>query len=141
VKLEEFLALLGEMKEGYRGLQAMARRQQELMAAGDVPNLQELVDRKQKEMARLAELSARSQKGRRELGALAPDGRDAVNGALEEVQAELKALLALEEESQKALLARRDDTGGKLKTLHQGRKARDLYGGGGGPSRFLDHGG
>lgn len=141
MSVEAFLEDLAALKECYRRLQEMTRRQQALVASGDVRELQQLVDLKQRAMAEVGELSARSQQRRAEVGPLEPAAREAANRALEEVQAELRALLVLEEESQKALLARRDDTGGKLKTIHQGRKARDLYGGGGGGSRFIDRGG
>lgn len=132
---------LAALRDRYRELSELTRRQSGVIAAGDVQLLQRLVDQKQKMMAEIQSINARTQQWRASGVDVSAEEREAVNRAVEAAQAELRALLAAEEESQKALSTRRDGTSDKIRDLNRARKAKDLYGGGATDSRFIDRGG
>lgn len=138
---ESVLADLAALRERYRELQELTRRQAGVIAAGDVQLLQRLVDQKQRMMGEIAAINARTQQWRAAAGEVAEADRAAINRAVEAAQQELAALLKVEEESQKALSSQRDDTSDKIRELNKARKARNVYGGGSTDSRFIDRGG
>lgn len=141
MNVDAFLADMDVLKTKYRELQALTRRQASVIATGDLTPLQQLVDRKQTMMEEVQKINARTKQWSQNAEALAPEDREKANRGLKEVQQELQALLAAEEESQKVLESRRDTTSDQIQKISKGKKARNLYGGGSAGGRFIDQGG
>ena len=132
---------LKALKDKYRELQEVTRRQPTVIAAGQLDLLQRLVDQKQKLMGDVEKITARTQACMKAAGDLPADERARVNTLVDEVKEELQALLKFEEESRLALEAKRDTASDGMKRISKGKKARDVYGGGTAGGRFIDQGG
>ena len=137
-----FIRDLGEAEAIYRRLTELTRNQSEILRAGISPELLELVQAKEGELERLAQLEKTLGPARRswiDFRERAPDGvRSEVQAVVGRVEGVLRTLLELEAEEGRCLAARRDETISQIRRLDSARKMRGAYGGGEPPPALLD---
>jgi hypothetical protein len=113
------------------GVRDMGRRQLELIRAGDMAGLLELLSAKQRPLNELQRIERalepfRGQKPEQRRWQ-SPDARAACADQIEQCAALLREIMVQEKQSEEVLLARRDHTAGQLQQMHAAGQARGAY--------------